>query len=224
VKVQGILEKACYDFGVQTLNQVMQHEKWDCAEAAELNRWPRIFLTNQDKFLQADLEGLGKPLAQVLDSITQLRHTAVHRLRITANQLKQFMVDAEALARLLRHDYSLQKLTRLRMDTQLTLGELERNKDFLQSKVTSKLRNIATERARLDRLEQMAIQEMVLEDKEYQDLAGANMDQAINSPDTAIHSEAPTEMEGRSEVDFVADLESDLTEDLVPTPSSDQDA
>jgi hypothetical protein len=82
-------------------------------------------------------DGLGKPFAQILDSIVHLRHTAVHRLRISANRLEQFMIDAEALVRLLRDDYCRLKLTRLRMDTQLTIGELKRNKDLLESKVTS---------------------------------------------------------------------------------------
>lgn len=53
---------------------------------------------------------------------------------------------------------------------------MERNKDLLEAKVSSKLRNIASERARLDKLEELAVQEMLLEDKEYQDLAGANLD------------------------------------------------
>jgi len=104
-----------------------------------LTKWPRVFLSHQDKFLQADLEGLEKPLAQILDSVTHLRHTAVHRLRTGANRLEQFMLDAEALARLLRDEYCLPKLTRLRMETQLTIGELKRNKDLLESKVNSKL-------------------------------------------------------------------------------------
>ena len=218
-KVQSLLEKACYDFGVRTLNQTVDHQGWDCAEAAELNRWPRVFLDNQDQFLQADLDGLGKPFAQILDSIVQLRHTAVHRLRINANRLEQFMIDAESLARLLRDDYCLQRLTRLRMDTQLIIGELKRNKDLLESKVTLKLQSIAAQRAQLDHLEQTAVDEMMIEDKEYQVLAGANFDQAINSPDTVRQSEAPTEVEVSSEADFEADLETDL----VPVTSSDQD-
>jgi hypothetical protein len=106
------------------------------------------------------------------------------------------------------------------MDTELAKGELECKKDLLKSKVSSQLRDIATERAWLDNLEQLAVQEMLLEVKEYQELAGANLDQAINSPDTVIHSEAPTEMEARSE----ADLELGFNVNLVQVPSSDQDA
>jgi hypothetical protein len=76
----------------------------------------------------------------------------------------------------------------------------------------------------LDKLEELAVQEMLLEDKEYQNLAGANLDQAINAPDAVIHSEAPTEMEARSEADLEADFELDLNVDLVPVLSSNQDA
>ena len=65
---------------------------------------------------------------------------------------------------------------------------------------------------------------MLSENKEYQDLAGANLCQAISSPDMVIYSEAPTEMEARSEADLEADLELDLDMDLVPVQLNDQDA
>jgi hypothetical protein len=189
------------------LRDSVVRQGWDCAESAKLNRWPRVFLSNQDKFLQADLEGLGKPFAQLLDSITHLRHTAVYRLRISANRLEQFMIDAEALARLLRNDHCVRKLTRLRMDIQLIVGELRRNKDLLESKLSSTLRKTAVQRAELDRLEHMAVEDMLREDKECHVLAGAHLDQAIESPDTVVQSEAPTEMETRSEADQDAELD-----------------
>jgi hypothetical protein len=94
----------------------MQHENWDCAEAVKSNRRAQVFLTHQDKFLQADLEGIRKSFAQILDSIAHLWHRAMHRLRISAKRLEQFIINAEALARLLHHEYSLQPLTRIRMD------------------------------------------------------------------------------------------------------------
>jgi len=207
VKVQGILEQACHEFGMRTLKEVLEREGWDCPESAELNRWPRILLQHQDKFLQADLEALGKPLDQVLNSITQLRHTAVHRVRVSANRLEQFMVDAEALARILQDDSYTRQLGRLRLDTQLTLGELMRYKDLLESNVTSKLKDIAARRAELDCLEEEALQEMLREDKEYQRLAGMSLNQAMETPETALHSQAPTELDTKSESDPDADLE-----------------
>ena len=53
------------------------------------------------------------------------------------------MVNAEALARILHDDEYIQKLSQLRVDTQLTLSELKRIKDLLESKLTSKLKNVA---------------------------------------------------------------------------------
>ncbi|OAP55055.1 hypothetical protein AYL99_10755 [Fonsecaea erecta] len=207
VKVQGILERACHEFGMRAIKEAVEREGWDCPESAELNRWPRVLLLHKDNFLQGDLEALGKPLEQVLDSITQLRHTAVHRLRVSANRLEQFMVDAEALARLLQHDSCTRQLSRLRLDTQLTLGELKRYKDLLESNVTSKLRDIATQRAELDRLEEEAVQDMLREDKEYQRLAGMSLNQAMETPDTVLHSQAPTELDTKSDCDPDTDLE-----------------
>lgn len=213
-KVQGILEKTCYDFGLRTLKETLDDQGWDCAESVELNRWPRLFLLNQEKFRQEDVASLGKPLAELLNSITQLRHTAVHRLRIRANQLEQFMVDAEALARVLQDDHQTQKLARLRRETQLTIGELKSNKDFLESNLSSELKKIADQRAELDRLEDEAVKRMLRHDKEYQILAGTNLDQAIHSPDTAIHSPAPSDTDITSEVDL-GDSEGDLETGIV---------
>ena len=215
VTVQGILEQACYGFEVQQLQETLEHEGRDCAEAAELNKWSRVLRSHEDKFSQADLQELGKPFPDVLDSISHLRHTAVHRLRISANRLEQFMVDAEALVRLLRDNDRVQKLSRIRVETQLTLGELKRTKDLLESKLTSKLKNIAAQRAQLDELEQMAINEMLRADKECQISAGDNLNQSVGSPDTVIQSETSTDADAKSEAD--------LDEDLVPVSGSDQD-
>jgi hypothetical protein len=125
------------------------------------------------------------------------------------------MVDAEALVRLLRDNDRVQKLSRIRVETQLTLGELKRTKDLLESKLTSKLKNIAAQRAQLDELEQMAINEMLREDKECQISAGDNLNQSVGSPDTVIQSETSTDADAKSEAD--------LDEDLVPVSGSDQD-
>jgi hypothetical protein len=188
------------------MKQVMEHESWDCPQAVELNTWARILRSNQDRFRQADLEGLGKPFAELLDSLSHLRHTAVHRLRISANGLEQFLVDAETLAQLLQDDNCAKRLTGLRRDTQLTIGELKRNKDLLESKLKLKLQKFADQRAELDRREHLAVEEMIREDKEYQTLAGANLDEAIQSSDTTIQSAVPTEVESGSESDVETDI------------------
>jgi hypothetical protein len=188
------------------MKHVMERERWDCPQAVELNTWVRILGSNQDRFQQADLQGLGKPFPELLNSLSHLRHTAVHRLRVGANGLEQFLVDAETLAQLLQNDNYARRLTGLRRDTQLIIGELKRNKDLLESRLKSKLQNIADQRAELDRLEHLAVEEMIREDKEYQTLAGANLDEAIHSLDTTIQSAGPTEGESGSESDVETDI------------------
>lgn len=199
VKVQGLLEQACFRFGRQNLSTTLERRGWDCAESAELNRWPQILLSNQEKFGKDDLDALGKPFIEVLDSVTQLRHTAVHRLRVRANRLEAFLVDAEALTRLLGGEYLVPEMTKLRRDVQLTIGELERNKDLLLSKLGKKLGDIAERRAELDKMEHLAVQEMLQEDKEYRKLAGANLDEVIREPVTSMHSATATEVDTRLE-------------------------
>lgn len=202
LKVQGILENACYNFGSREMKEIIEKEGWDCPECVELNVWARILLANQDCFKPADLEGLGQPFSDLTSSVSHLRHTVVHRLRISAKGLERFLVDAEALTQLLHDDHSTISLARLRRETQISIEELKRNKDLLESKLNSKLKQISDQRIELDRLERSIVDEMLKADKEYHILAGSNLDEFIQSCETAIHSTAPTETESRSESDF----------------------
>lgn len=202
VRVQRILERACYAFGQKRLGGVLQGEEWDCAEAVELNRWPRIFLTYQDEFSADELKDLGRPFPELLDSITQLRHAAVHRIRLSANSAIQFIIDAESLAKLLQDDVSINTISRLRRETQFTIEELKRNKDLLESRLAETRRQLAARRAELERQELDAVENTLKEDREYLAFAGANLEQVLNSPATVINSRAATEDEMSSEADF----------------------
>lgn len=202
VRVQNILERACYAFAQKKLGGVLQREGWDCAEAVELNRWPRIFLIYQDEFSVNELEGLGKPLPELLDSITQLRHAAVHRIRLSANSVLQFVVDAGSLAMLLQDDVSINTISRLQRESQFTIEDLKRNKDLLESRLAETRKQLAARRAELERQELDAVENTLKEDREYIAFAGANLEQALNSPATVIHSQTATEDELSSEADF----------------------
>ena len=101
VTVQQALERACYEFARNSMPEVVKQEGWECAESVELNLWARACTARLDKFEAEAVEDLGKPLQELFDSLAQLRHTAVHRVRISANRLEVFMVDAESCAKLL---------------------------------------------------------------------------------------------------------------------------
>jgi hypothetical protein len=202
VRVQHTLERACYSFGQKKLGGVLQREGWDCAEAVELNRWPKIFLIYQGEFSVDDLMDLGKPFPELLDSIIQLRHAAVHRIRLSANSAIQFIVDAESLAKLLGDDISINAISRLRRETQLTIEELKRNKDLLESRLAETRKYLAAKKAELERQELAAVANMLKEDREYLSFAGENLEHALDLPPTVILSKTATEEEPSSETDF----------------------
>ncbi|RMZ79333.1 hypothetical protein DV737_g3420, partial [Chaetothyriales sp. CBS 132003] len=205
LKVQGILENACYNFGSREMKDMIERNGWDCPECVELNIWARTLLDNQGRFQPVDLDNLGQPFSELTSSIIRIRHTVVHRLRVSANGLEQFLADAEALAQLLHDEHSTRSLARLRRETQISIEELKRNKDLLESRLRSKLKQISDQRIELDRLEHSVVDEMLKADKEYHLLAGSNLDEAIQSYDTTIHSTAPTEIASRLESDHEDD-------------------
>ncbi len=203
IRVQQILESAIYAFAQKKLGGVLQREGWDCAEAVELNRWPRILQTYNDELkLDVSLEEHSKSLSQLLDSITQIRHTAVHRVRRTANTIVQFIVDAESFVKLLRNDNYVNTLSMIRRQTQYTVGELERNKDLLETRLAETRKQLAAKRAELERQEKEAVENTVKEDRDYMKLAGATLIELLQAPATVVHSQASTEVDCSSDVDF----------------------
>ena len=170
---------------------IMQKNRWDCPESAELNLWATEFLKRLEVFHKK--KDIGQPMEKLLRSVTDIRHAAVHRIRVSARGLEQFMLDAESLATLLDHSSSLTLLTKLRRDMQMAIEELERNKHVLSSKLDEARKSIAAQREELDRLERAAISEMIREDGDYQELAGKNLLQGIALEEGTGLSAAPTE-------------------------------
>lgn len=180
----------------------MVKEGWDCAESVELNQWTKLLFLHQNKCSAPSLQTLVRPLKEILDSVTQLRHTAVHRIKVSANRLESFLADSEILARLLEDNECTLYLARLQQETSVAVEELKRNKDLLEVGLGEELKKIAAKRADLERLENEAIRDMLAQDREYQSLAGESLDQAIISTETAVQSSGATEDNGISDADF----------------------
>jgi hypothetical protein len=179
---------------------VLQTHRWDCPESCELNLWAAEFLGRQSAFSEKG-HSIGKPFADLFRSVAAIRHTAVHRIRLRARGIEQFLLDAESLLMLLKNEDSLKVITKLRRDTQSAIGELERNKHVLISKLEDTLKRIATQRAELDRLEEVAVAEMVKEDGEYQAFTGTNLEQDIDCSEAEpLNANAAFQQETSSEM------------------------
>jgi hypothetical protein len=177
----------------------LQKEGWDCPEAVELNIWAHLFRCNEDKFDPKTVLELGKPFSELLDSIAQLRHTAVHRVRVSASKVQQFLIEAESLANLLHNNTATQTLSRLRREAQHVVDDIGRNKDLLESTVKEKLQEIEARRCELDSLECSVVEDMLREDKEYEALASANLEHALSAPDAIQRSAPASEYDTSSE-------------------------
>lgn len=114
------------------MQKTLQARGWDCPESVELNIWSNVLKKHKQKFIPEDLEGIGKPFDHFLDSISHLRHTAVHRLRITAARVEQFMTDAESLCRVMQDEKSSHTMARLRRKMQSAVEGTKRKKDLLE--------------------------------------------------------------------------------------------
>lgn len=208
-KVQDILEHACFAFGKGFMMQELHEQGWDSPDCVELNCWMGMFRSRENLFDAEQIATLGKPFGELLSSIAQIRHTAVHRLKITAGRVESFLVDAEMLAALLADDHCARQLSRLRRETHSVVEEFGRNKDLLEVRYMDKRREIAAKRAELDRIENEAWATMLEEDRQYQCFAGANLEEVIDVPETALHSRANSDADATSEEDTSVESESE---------------
>ncbi|KAJ8126091.1 hypothetical protein O1611_g7549 [Lasiodiplodia mahajangana] len=206
--VQRILEDACFDFGQRAMPDILKRKRWDCSEAAELNLWAAELLQRQSEFANR-ADNIGQPLTKLLRSVADIRHTAVHRICISARGLEQFLLNAESLATLLGDTTRLKSLTELRRSIQQAMEELERNKHVLGSKLRETLKRVAAQRAELDRIEEIAISDMLREDGEYQAFAGKNLEETILSSSVPASVMPVKEDESSSNIDDVDTIEDD---------------
>ncbi|QGI79899.1 hypothetical protein CEK25_006628 [Fusarium fujikuroi] len=175
-KLQKVLEAACYEYGVRELSSILQERHWDCPEAVELSQWAEL-LGNKGNLKRQDSD---RSLKELLHSIAQIRHTAVHRLRTSSSGLQRFLADAEDLTRALGDNLYIQTIAKLNLETQSTLTELAQNKQFIQLRLEEAQEEIAKQRAELDQKEQDNLRRMEREDMRYCAQAGERLGKALH--------------------------------------------
>lgn len=167
-EVQALLERSCFAYGQITFCEELKRRGWDCPESVELNAWTPVLLEQQAKVNPELVAQRGRPLPEILNSLSQLRHTAVHRIRVTANRIYQFVCDAENLSMILADCECSKHLANLRRGLESTIDDINRNKDILESSYVEMLKHLAEERAKLLRQEKAAHEHLLSEDKKYQ--------------------------------------------------------
>ncbi|KAF5974427.1 hypothetical protein FBULB1_7795 [Fusarium bulbicola] len=175
-QLQKILELACYQYGASKIPGIMQNLGWDCPESVELSIWADLLGREGN----LERHGDDKPLAELLASIAQIRHTAVHRLRTSSTGLERFLADAEDLAVVLGDNIYTKAISQLRLDARSIFAELTRNKELTQLRLETAQKEIAKQRAELDEKEQENMRQMQREDDRYRALAGKRLEKALH--------------------------------------------
>ena len=143
----------------------MQREGWDCAEAVELNQWARTLLIYREQVKLDDMKDDIKPLPSLMESIIQLRHNAVHRVRLSSSGLLQHLTDAVLLAQLLHNDKCGRFLSNVRRMTHDAIEKRVRNKQLLDGRLADIKTDFAAKRAELERQEAALLEAAVKEHK-----------------------------------------------------------
>jgi len=165
------------EFGNAWVPDMMEARKWHEAESIELTEWTKRFIKYAKSLPPSALKPIaGKSIAQVVFGTSALRHSAVHRLPISAagilNMLHAAMTFTEALDDSKREE----KVAEIKMQLEASIEEIVQHQNLLERKLQDQLEDIARRRFELDELERSAIEEMLATDKEQRTIVGSTLE------------------------------------------------
>ena len=165
-KAQRILEECCYDFTQKWAPNLLIEKKWDCAEAIELNRWTFAISKRYGKLPAGAFAKSGPTVPGSLLDVNKLRHSSVHRLRISAKGIIQMIDAAVKFAEALSDHLRASQLEELHKELKSKVKSQELNKNYLETKLKNELDEIQRQREELAKRERQAISTMVTEDED----------------------------------------------------------
>ncbi|KAF5011190.1 hypothetical protein FDECE_2676 [Fusarium decemcellulare] len=164
-RIQSLLEYAAYRFAEDQMPATLERQQWEGPESVELNVWvPEL----RKHWGLLDSKTLKDPddrlMSRALHSATRIRHTAVHRERVSVKQLQDLMDDAEGLCGVLEcpdptKAPALSRIKEIKDCAEAQLSELHSRRGEVTSELGKKLDDIAARRAELDALERKSIRE-----------------------------------------------------------------
>ncbi|CAG8905968.1 unnamed protein product [Penicillium salamii] len=166
-----------FEFAQQHFPRILTIKGWDCPEAVELTSWTKLISQHPPQ----PAKGINKPIDELFGLLHELRHSAVHRLRKTANSIEQLAENAQLFLEALDDLDRSEKVSVLRRELKGAIEELKRNKDLLEGKLHTQLKDIQKKRAELDICEKNAIESMGLDDQQCQNDVGELLNGAVRN-------------------------------------------
>ncbi|KAK7570250.1 hypothetical protein V3481_019612 [Fusarium oxysporum f. sp. vasinfectum] len=186
VDLQKYLERACYTYAREHMQDVLEEQCWDCAEAAQLSDWMQQFLSRRSSF---DTEADDDELMKLFESGIEIRNAAVRRHDMESDEMMELLVDAERLLGVLQVDKYQHLVRNLRVKVEKAANELIREKSQWQDRLEKKLACIAAEEAKLNDMKRAVIVENENSMKESQDVAGTEIRDALDKAEVTFKTE-----------------------------------
>ncbi|KAL9002129.1 MAG: hypothetical protein Q9188_004921 [Gyalolechia gomerana] len=224
---QKLLEECCYDFTEKNAANLLVEKRWDCAEAIELNKWTFTMMKRKGKLFAGAFKDSDSHINTTLLAVNRLRHSAVHRLRISAKGILQMIEAAVKFAETLSDVARASQLEELYKELQSMIKSQELNKNYLETKLKDELDEIKRQREELVKREQEAISTIVTEDGENTHFVGSLLERRLQSildgyhTDEEIHESDPQDqldnIEAEAEGADVNSYEEDSPEKQEPS-------
>ncbi|KAF6517681.1 hypothetical protein HZS61_003242 [Fusarium oxysporum f. sp. conglutinans] len=186
VDLQKYLERACYTYAREHMQDVLEEQCWDCAEAAQLSDWMQQFLSRRSSF---DTEANDDELMKLFESGIEICNAAVRRFNMESDEIMELLVDAERLLGVLQVDKYQHLVRNLRVKVEKAANELIREKSQWQDRLEKKLACIAAEEAKLNDMKRAVIVENENSMKESQDVAGSEIRDALDKAEVTFKTE-----------------------------------
>lgn len=180
VYTQGLLENACFDFARASFPDILHKNAWDCPAAIELN----LFIKELGERKALGLHN-PKTITQLLkgsflSSICDIRHDAVHRHRLSSNDIDGMLEKAVQFLNGIRDNQRAEWLERLWRDVQKTLLQLDTDEKDVDAALEKKRKKIESRKLELNRLEEAALRDAELSRKSFRGSAAFRIDHAID--------------------------------------------
>lgn len=178
-RTQSLLEQCCYKFTLKWLPEMLAEWGWTCQESIELNRWVGVVVFARFP-VQAFASDSTTSVSTILNSVIQIRHSAVHRYPITARSISELIYYATHFAKFLRDTACEKLLHELQQELDSKTRELDTQKTFLESTLEREMHAIARQRKELKEREKRARATMLKEDRDYGAQISVLLAQSLN--------------------------------------------
>lgn len=175
-ELQRILEESLFRFGKACIQDTVSAKGWDCAQCVELNDWIKILRRKTCLLPQERLKHLDKTLEDLLDSIVQVRHTSVHRQKVTSDRVTLFLDDAESFLKVIDDSDAQHWVSDLRKTVSTSLDDLEVQRSTVKQRLMAIAAHTKTERHRIDLEEHMAVNAALQEAQDQESIEASRMD------------------------------------------------